>query len=165
VCGGHCSVIDSHEESIMSNLGHWNPFNTLLRVHPNVDVEGYLRGFGPQVVWTDIEAATPSIRLNVSEDDEMYRIAADIPGATREDIELGVDGNIVSICAEIKRESKHKENEKEICSERRVGKISRRFAVAVDVDGAKAQAVYENGVLTIRLPKKSHGQAHRISID
>jgi HSP20 family protein len=149
----------------MSNLIHWNPFNTLLRSHPNVDIEGYLRGFGPHVVWTDIEAGAPSIRLDVSEDDQGLRIAADIPGARREDIELSVDGNIVCISAEIKSESKRGEAEKEICRERRLGKISRRFSITADVDSAKAQAVYENGVLTVTLPKKSHGKARRISID
>ncbi len=148
----------------MSSPSHWNPFKTLLRVPLHADVEGYLRGFGPHVVWTDVQAGTPGIRLDVREDDATYRIEADVPGAAREDIELSVDGNTISIRARIKRGSPQKENAKEICSERHGGELSRTFSLPAEVDGAKAQASYENGVLSVTLPKKLHAQARRISI-
>lgn len=148
----------------MSNLSHWNPFKTLLRVHPNVDIEDYLRGFGPRVVWADVEAGMPGIRIDVSESDKAYRIDADLPGATREDIEVSVDGNTISISAEIKRAAACKENEKKICSERSCGKVRRSFSLPAEVDGGKTEAVFENGVLTVTLPKKSDAQARRIFI-
>lgn len=148
----------------MSSFHRWSPFKTLLRVHPNIDIERYLRGFGPHIAWTDVEVGMPSIRLDVSEDDNTYCIEADVPGACRDDIELRIDGNTIAISAELKHKSTPKQNEKAICSERCRGKVSRTFSLPSDVDAGKAQAGYENGVLTVKVPKKSHERASRIFI-
>ena len=148
----------------MSNLTHWNPFKSLSRLHPGMDIENYLRGFGPHAMWANVEASVPDIRLDINEDDKAYRVKAEIPGVDKKDIDISVDGSQVAISAEIKRESKKKEGEKEVCSERYYGQIYRSFSLPTDVDSSKTEARYENGVLTITLPKKANGAAHRIAI-
>ena len=147
----------------MSNLTHWNPFKSLSRL-PGRDFENYFRGLGSPSIWANFETNAPDIRLDINEDDKAYRIKAEIPGVDKQDIDVSVDGNQVSISAEVKRESKKKDGEKEVCSERYYGQVYRAFSLPADVDSGKAEARYENGVLTMTLPKKSNGQSHKIAV-
>lgn len=147
----------------MANLTHWNPFKSLSRF-PGTDIENYFRGFGPPSIWANFETNAPDIRVDINEDDKAYRVKAEIPGVDKNDIDVSVDGNQVSISAEVKRESKKKEGEKEVCSERYYGQVFRSFSLPTDVDGVKAEARYENGVLTMTLPKKSNGSSHKIAV-
>jgi len=149
----------------MSHPSYWNPLRTLLHTRPNVDVEAYFRGYEPRVVWAGREDNALDIRLDLSEDENSYHVKADIPGVDRNDIDLRIDGNTIRIAAEIKRESAPQQGEKDIYSERFCGKVSRTFSVPDRVDEAKVMARYENGVLTLTLPKKSERQTRRIAID
>lgn len=148
----------------MSTLTRWNPFRTLPRINPNVDIDDFFRSFGLHPVLSNV-TNVPDIRIDVSEDDKAYRVKAEIPGVDKNDIDLSIDGNQVAISAEIKRESKKKEGEQELCSERYYGKVYRAFSTPADVDAAKAEAHYENGVLTLMLPKKPNGQSRKVAIN
>ena len=147
----------------MANLTHWNPFKSLSRF-PGADIENYLRNFGPPSIWANFETNTPDIRLDVNEDDKTFRVKAEIPGVDKKDIDVSIDGNQVSISAEVKRESKKKDGEKEVYSERYFGQVYRAFSLPADVDSAQAEARYENGVLSLTLPKISNGQSHKITV-
>ena len=83
----------------------------------------------------------------------------------KEDIKVSVDGNLVSLRAEIKKESQEKEGAKVIRSERYFGSVARSFTLDESVDSAAAVAKYENGVLNLTLPKKANGQAHQLKIN
>ena len=77
---------------------------------------------------TPFEADTPALkmRIDVSEKDNAYEVKADIPGVKKEDINVRIDGNIVQIDAEVKREKETKGNgDKVLRSERYYGTISR----------------------------------------
>jgi len=148
----------------MSNLTHWNPFKSLSRLDPTADFEDFFRGLGLRPAWANLETA-PSMRLDVSEDEKAYHVKAEIPGVDKKDIDLLIDGNQIAISAEVKRESKKKEGERDICSERYYGKMYRAFSTPSDVDGAKAEARYEGGVLTLVLPKKPNGQSRKIAVN
>jgi len=107
---------------------------------------------------------TPQIRVDVHEDDGSYTIKADIPGVKKEDIDVRVDGNVVTISAEVKREQEEKKEGRVLRSERHYGYASRSFSLASDVDDGKADAKYADGVLTLKLPKKAQSTAKRLSI-
>ncbi|MEI6737499.1 MAG: Hsp20/alpha crystallin family protein [Pseudomonadota bacterium] len=109
-------------------------------------------------------AGAPEIRLDVTEDDKAYRVSAALAGVKKEDIQLAVDKNEVTIEVEIKRESNSVENEKTLHRERFYGKTSRAFAVAEDIDEANVEARYVDGVLQLTLPKKAQVSAKRITI-
>jgi HSP20 family protein len=148
----------------MTTLTRFNPFKSLARIDPTAEFEDFFRGFGLRPAWPNFEAV-PDMRLDVSEDDKVYRVKAEIPGVDKKDIELSINGNQIAISAEVKRESHRKESEKEVVSERYYGKLYRAFSTPLDVDGSKAEAHYENGVLTLTLPKKANGQSRRIAIN
>jgi HSP20 family protein len=105
----------------------------------------------------------PEIKIDVSENEKTYAIKADIPGVNKEDIKVDVDGNQVTITAEVKR-SKEEKIGKTLRSERYEGMASRSFVLPTDVDMETAQARYDNGVLTLTLPKKAGSAAKKLAI-
>ncbi len=113
------------------------------------------------------EAGAPTLkmRVDVTEKDGGYEVKADIPGVKKEDINVRIDGNVVQIDAEVKRESQTKDNgDKVLRSERYYGTISRSFSLADDVDEGKAQAKYVDGVLTLDLPRKTTSAARKVTV-
>lgn len=105
------------------------------------------------------------IKMDVKEDDKAYVVHAEMPGVNKEDIHVNVEGNTVSIAAEVKKETEQKEGEKVIHSERYYGKVFRSFTLGQDVDEANAKAKFDNGVLELTLPKKASGAARRLSVE
>ena len=109
---------------------------------------------------------TPSqIKVDVKETDGGYTVQAEVPGVPKEDIHVSIDGNVVSLRAEVRQHDQKTEGEKVLRSERYFGSVARSFQLPVDVDAAQAKAKYDNGVLTLTLPKKQGGNAHRLSIE
>lgn len=105
------------------------------------------------------------IKMDVKEDDTLYTIHAEIPGVKKEDIHVNVEGDTVSISAEVCRESERKEGEKWLHSERHYGKVYRSFTLGQDVDENGAKARFENGVLELMLPKKAVSATKRLTIE
>ena len=111
------------------------------------------------------ENGSLDMRVDVSEKDGTYTVRADLPGVKKEDINVRIDGNIVQIDAEVKREKETKGEEgKVLRSERYYGSVSRAFTMAQDLDEAKAVAKFDNGVLTLELPKKSTSSSKRLTV-
>ncbi|RPH62940.1 MAG: Hsp20/alpha crystallin family protein [Burkholderiales bacterium] len=104
------------------------------------------------------------VRVEVKESNGDYTVHAEMPGVKKEDINVQIDGNRVSISAEVKRESEKKEGERVLRSERYYGSVARTFSLASDLDEAKATAKFDNGVLTLTIPKKSAPSAKRLTI-
>ena len=106
----------------------------------------------------------PRIKLDLSELDNSYTVKAEIPGVRKEDIDVRVDGNVVTISAEVKKEKEEKKEGRVLRSERQEGYASRSFTLACPVDEAKAAAKYENGILELSLPKKAEISTKRLSV-
>ena len=109
---------------------------------------------------------TPSqIKIDVKEDDAAYTVQAEVPGVPKEDINVSIDGNVVSLRAEVRQHDEKREGEKVLRSERYYGAVARSFQLPVDVDATQAKAKYDNGVLTLTLPKKQGNKTQRLMID
>ena len=106
----------------------------------------------------------PQIKIDLSEHDDSYMVKADIPGVRKEDIDVRIDRNQVTISAEVKQEKEEKKDGRVLRSERQYGFASRSFALASDIDDAKADAKYQNGVLELRLPKKATSSSRKLSV-
>ncbi|MCC7058633.1 MAG: Hsp20/alpha crystallin family protein [Burkholderiaceae bacterium] len=104
------------------------------------------------------------IRVEVKEADGNYTVLAEMPGVKKDDIQVQIDGNRVSISAEVKRESEQKEGERVLRSERYYGSVARSFALPTELDEARAEAKFENGVLSLTLPRKATPATRRLSI-
>ena len=112
----------------------------------------------------DLASQAPQIKIDLSETDDKYTVKAEIPGVKKEDIDVRIDGSLVSIGAEVKNESEEKKDGRVLRSERRYGYASRSFTLASEVDDSKSEARYENGVLQLVLPKKAGTASKKLAI-
>jgi len=116
--------------------------------------------------WRMVSTDTaPSIKIDVSEQDGSYAVKAEIPGVRKNDIDVRIDGNLVTISAETKVEKEEKKGTRVLRRECQEGYASRSFTLACPVDESKAQAKYENGVLALTLPKKTKSSTQRLAIE
>lgn len=147
----------------MGNITRFDPISELARLDPFSDVGNLFNGFMVRPVFQGT-AAAPQMKLEVTEDDQAYTIKADIPGVKKEDIKLSVDGNQVSITAEVKKETEKREGRKVVHSERYYGQVARSFTLSQDVEQGAAKASYTDGVLEAVLPKKKGTAAKQIAV-
>ena len=133
----------------MANLTRYNPFEDF-----------FFKAFPAQ---TDLK-----MKIDVNEDDKSFTVKADIPGVKKEDIQIDIDDDHVSLRAEVRRETgsekESKKGEQVVYSERAYGMVSRSFTLPVEVDAKGAKAEYKDGVLSLVLPKKSNGSAQRVAV-
>jgi len=106
----------------------------------------------------------PQIRMDVKEDEKGYAVHADIPGVAKDDIHVSIEGNTISISAEVKKSAEQKDGENVLRRERHVGRVSRSFSLENEVDEASASARYQDGVLELVLPKKTAAAAKRLAV-
>lgn len=92
--------------------------------------------------------------VNITETEAGYQLDVIAPGLTREDFRISLDNNTLTISAE-KNEENNNENEKQIRKEYRFQSFARSFTIDEQIDAEKISAKYENGVLTLNLPRKT----------
>jgi HSP20 family protein len=110
------------------------------------------------------EGTALEIKVDVKESATDYTVHAELPGVAKDDIHVEIDGNRVSISGEVKRESEKKEGERVLRSERYYGTVARSFALANEIDESKSQAKFDNGVLTLTLPKRAVAGGKKLTI-
>lgn len=122
-------------------------------------------GFFVKPLHGDPLPAPSQIKIDVREAADAYTVQAEVPGVSKEDIHVTIDGPLVTLRAEIKQEDSQKEGEKVLRTERYYGSVARSFQLAGDIDSGKAKAKYDNGVLTLTLPKKASQPGQRLTVE
>ena len=148
----------------MATMTRWNPLRAVSRMDPLANFEDMFRDLGTRPLWRELEATTPDMRIDVTENDKAFLVNAEMPGIDKNDIAISVEGNQVSISAEVKRESKKKDNEMDVYTERYYGKVFRSFSLPTEIESTKADAHYDNGILHLTLPKKHNGSSRKIVV-
>ena len=105
------------------------------------------------------------MKVDVKESDGAYTVSAEVPGVPKDDIQVSVEGNVVSLRAEVRQQDQQSDGDKVLRSERYFGSVARSFQLPNDIDAAQCKAKYDNGVLTLILPKKQGGNAQRLAIE
>ncbi len=141
----------------MANITRYTPFGDLMD-------EMFKNFMSRPMRYLEDEAGLIQMRVDVSEDDKDFTLKAEIPGVKKEDINVTIDGNRVSISAETKKESEEKQGAKVIRSERYFGKVYRSMTLDSDVDPNTADAKYADGVLTLTLQKKASSTSKQLTI-
>lgn len=147
----------------MANIARNEPRSALYPFDPFGDFDTLFAPVRLRSLFRDLREE-PQIRMDVREDSGVYRVKADVPGVKKEDIRVSIEGNVVTISAEVTREKEEKKDETVLCSERYYGRQSRRFTLRQDIDEAKAEAKYQDGVLELVLPTKSSGAARELAV-
>jgi HSP20 family protein len=143
-----------------------NLISTATRFDPFTDlVDDLFKGFLVRPVsYEGRDAAVPRMKVDVAEKNGAYTVTAELAGVKKEDIQVTIDGAQVTLAAEVKREREVAEDERVLHTERTFGKVSRSFALPQEVDEAKAEAKFRDGVLELTLPKKAAAARKQVTI-
>ena len=121
------------------------------------------RGFFRPVRSSD-KNAPAAIRIDVTESDKDYTVHAEIPGVKKDEIHVAIEGNQVTIAAEVKREKDAKEGERVLRTERYYGSVYRSFTLPAEIDEAASSAKYDGGVLELTLAKKPQVAGRKLAV-
>jgi HSP20 family protein len=102
--------------------------------------------------------------VDITESDSGYRISADLPGLSREDIKVSVEDGVLAISGEKKHEVEKREKDRYYHFERSYGKFCRSFSLPANVDNANIDAKYNNGVLEVLLKKTEETKPKAIEV-
>jgi HSP20 family protein len=111
----------------------------------------------------DLASRTWTPPVDIQETDDSYRIHAELPGLSKDDIQITLENNVLRLSGERKFEKDVKE-ENYHRIERTYGTFSRSFALPSLVSSDKVEAKFENGVLSILVPKAEQAKPRHIAI-
>jgi len=141
----------------MASIQRFDPFNEL--------VDDLFKGFLVRPLSYDGRGEVlPRVKVDVAEKNGAYTVTAELPGVKKDEIQVTIDGAQVTLAAEVKREREASQDERVLHTERVFGKVSRSFTLPQEVDEAKAEAKFRDGVLELTLPKKAAAARKQISI-
>lgn len=140
----------------MANITRFDPFSTSL--------DDFFKGTFLRPVKLELDAPDMQIRMNVTRIDGGYTVDAEMPGVKKDDIHVTIDGALVTISGEVRNEKEEKKGEQVLRSERYFGKVQRSFTLPQDIDEARVEAKYSDGVLKLTLPMREKSKARSVSI-
>ena len=142
----------------MANLTRFDPLNDL--------VDDLFKGFlvRPVAYEGGRNDVLPRIKVDVAEKNGAYTVTAELAGVKKDDIQVTIDGAEVTLSAEVKREKEVTQDERVLHAERTFGKVSRSFTLPQEVDEAKAEAKFRDGVLELTLPKEAAAARKQVTI-
>lgn len=123
-------------------------------------------GFFVKPLHGDALPSPANIKMDVKETDKDFTLVAEMPGVSKDDIHVSVDGHVVTLSAEVKQvDAQAKDDERTLRCERYFGSVSRSVGLLVDVNPSTTTAKYENGVLTLVLPKLVNSGSTRVKVE
>ena len=143
-------------------LDRWNPFQDMLSLRDAMErlvQESFVRpggllGLGGQA----------SLPLDMAETGNEFIVRAALPGMNPEDVDITIQGDVLTIRAESRAEEERK-GQQWIMREQRRGAFLRTVRLPTQVNADQARATYEKGLLTLTLPKSEAARAKQISIN
>jgi HSP20 family protein len=140
----------------MANLQIYDPF-------AEAGIDDLFRGFFRPVRATERNAPAP-IKVDVTETEQGYVVRAEVPGVSKDEIQVSIEGNQVTIAAEVKRNGEQKDGERVLRTERYYGAVYRSFTLPSELDEEQSSAKYDNGVLELKLAKKPVVAGRKLTI-
>ena len=144
------------------NMQVWNPFQEFENL-----LERYSRGGGSRIgknLNTEMSFADWAPSVDIEEDDDKYRIRADLPGVDKKDIEVKLENGVLSIRGEKQVEKETGKDSKHHRRERFYGTFARSFTLPDAVKADAVDASYKDGVLTLQIPKMEQAKPKSIDI-
>ena len=145
---------------MMTLIRSWDPFREMAQLRATMD---RLLNETRNIPATTSEETIWTLPLDVSENADGYIIKASLPGVNPGDIDISLTDNVLTIKAEVKEE-KDIEEAKYHLRERRFGSFLRSITLPTAVDDDKVEAVYEDGVLTLTIPKAEAVKPRKIAV-
>ena len=145
----------------MSNLTRWEPAREMMTLREAMDRlfdDAFTRPLSVRDGWS---MASPAIDMYQTDNDVVVK--ASIPGIKAEEVQINITGDILTLKGEARQEEDRKERSWHI-REQRFGSFERSIVLPTDVKSDQAEAVFENGILTITLPKADEVKPKTINI-
>jgi len=130
-------------------------------LHRSIDrlfTDAWGGNLAPSLLSENWAASKLTPRLDVVDDDKAFRVSVELPGMTDKDVAITVDDRTLTIRGE-KKEEKEQKDKDVFRRERAYGSFRRALELPDNVDAAKIEAKFKDGVLTIDLPKTKEAQA------
>lgn len=108
--------------------------------------------------------AARSPALDVTETDRAYTVKVEMPGVSKDDVKIAIEGRRVSVEATTTHHEEKKDGERVVYSERSVASYARSFTLPAEVDQAESSAKMEHGVLTLSLAKRGATKATQLTV-
>lgn len=140
----------------------WTPFNEIAAMQNLIDRAFY--DTRRPVTRTAAQPAARTLALDAFETADGYTFYANLPGVSAESIQVKFENDILSIEAELPAHTVQAEGTKTLLQERTAGRFSRQLHLPQPVDFDNATATYENGVLTLTLPKTPEAQPRVLTV-
>jgi len=121
------------------------------------------RFLGPVTSSESVASRSPA--LDVVETERAYTVKLEVPGVTKDDVKVSVEGRQVTVQASTQRSDEKKDGERLVYRERATTSYARTFTLPVEVDQAEAGAKLDHGVLTLTLPKRGARSAAQIAVN
>lgn len=140
----------------------WNPLREMAAMQSMMDrmFNDTWRNMG----WNESEMGAFNLPLDVHETDNEYTVKTDLPGVSADNIHVKFQDGMLLIEAELPEQTVQKEGERSLLKERRYGKFSRSVRLPQQVNVNNVEASFQDGVLTLTLPKAEEVQPRLIPV-
>jgi HSP20 family protein len=145
----------------MADMIRWEPYRELMSLRQAMDrlfEDSFVR---PSRLLPELGEREPD--LDIYQTDEDVVVKAALPGVKPEEVDISITGDVLTIKGEHKEEEEVKEADY-FCKERRYGAFSRSVSIPVQVKAEGAEALFENGILTLTLPKAEETKPKQIKV-
>jgi HSP20 family protein len=146
----------------MANITRFDPFGEMLTLRDTMDRlfdERFLR----PLTWRSFDGEALSPAIDVHENADEIVVEAALPGMAPEDVDITITGQTLTLRGEMKA-SAHDEGNQYLYRERRFGAFHRQLQLPTRVEGERAEATFEHGVLTLRIPKADEVKPRQIQV-
>jgi HSP20 family protein len=142
------------------DLVNYDPLDRFFDIREDFDnvMRDFLRGFGGPLSSREVFPVA-----DVKEDEDKYTVTLEVPGIDKKDLKIKIKENSLMVEGEKKEESKE-EGESYLRVERTYGNFRRAFNFASDLDEKKVNAEFEDGILTVVLPKSEKEKPKEIEV-
>ena len=145
----------------MTTIVRWNPVRDMLRMR--YDVDRLFDEFGGRTAPDRVEESSWRLALDIVEKEHAFVVKASVPGVNPEDMDITINENTLTIQGQVQLDETFEEGQYHV-RERRHGSFSRSLILPKTVSRKDIEADYENGVLTLLLPKAAEVQPQRITV-
>jgi HSP20 family protein len=142
-------------KSLVPDLSPWRELSAL--------PDRLARLLGPEFATFNGEKFTFNPAIDVAENENQMVITAELPGLTREQVDLEISDDVLTIRGE-KKETKEEKTDRMHVVERSYGSFERAFSLPRYLDAQNTKAKFENGVLTVTIPKLEQQKGHKVQI-
>ncbi|MEZ4869180.1 MAG: Hsp20/alpha crystallin family protein [Caldilineaceae bacterium] len=147
----------------MTNITRWDPFREVYALRNMMD-RMMDEGRWSERSQYDGGSSTYSLALDVCENEDEYTVKASVPGVDPDNLDISLNDNMLTIKGEMKDEREQDGNGQYHLRERRFGSFTRSISLPSSIAADEANADFENGILTLHLPKSPETKPRRISI-